>query len=129
MPYLAPHFDYDVFMSYTHGHIHGVADPPLRLWSQALIERLKADIASLFTEFDELKFWDDRSIDPTAAMTDELRKKVERSCLLLIVMSPRYLASAWCTDELTWFERQFAERRKGPGRVFIVRAVSTDRNK
>jgi hypothetical protein len=44
-------------------------------------------------------------------------------------MSPRYLASAWCTDELTWFERQFAERRNGLGRAFIVRAVSTDRNK
>jgi hypothetical protein len=76
-----------------------------------------------------LKIWDDRSIDPTAALTDELRNTVEKSCLLLIVMSPRYMASAWCTDELTWFEQQFAERRNGLGRVFIVRAVSTDRNK
>src|SRR5215211_4268608 len=129
MPYLAPYFSYDVFMSYAHGQVPGVADPPLKRWSQALIDRLKADIASLFTEFDELKIWDDRSIDPTAALTDELCKNVEGSCLLLIVMSPRYLASAWCTDELTWFEQQFAERRKGPGRVFIVRAVSTNRNK
>ena len=129
MPYLAPQFDYDVFISYAHGLVRGVADPPLKRWSQAMIDRLKADIASLFTDFDELMIWDDRSIDPTAALTDLLRNKVERSCLLLIVMSPRYLASAWCTDELTWFERQFAERRKGMGRVFIVRAVSTDCNK
>jgi TIR domain len=127
MPYLAPHFDYDVFMSYAHGG-RGAVDPPLRRWSQALIDRLKADILSLFTEFDDLAIWDDRSIDPTAALTEELRNKVERACLLLIVMSPRYLASAWCTDELRWFESQFAERRKGPGRIFIVRAVSTDRN-
>jgi hypothetical protein len=129
MPYLMPQFDYDVFISYAHGHVPGVADPPLKRWSQAMIDRLKADIASLFTDFDELKIWDYRSIDPTAELTDELRNKVERSCLLLIVMSPRYLASAWCKDELTWFERQFAERRKGVGRVFIVRAVSTDSNK
>lgn len=129
MPYFAPYFDYDVFMSYAHGHVAGVSDPPLKRWSQALIDRLNADVLSLFTDFDELTIWDDRNLDPTAALTDELRKKVERSCLLLIVMSPRYLKSAWCTDELTWFERQFAERRKGPGRVFIVRAVSTDRNK
>ena len=128
MPYLAPYFDYDVFMSYAHGHVPGVADLPLRRWSQALIDRLKADIVSLFTEFDELAIWDDRSIDPTAALTEELRNRVERACLLLIVMTPRYLASAWCTDELTWFESQFAERCKGLGRIFIVRAVSTDRN-
>jgi len=129
MPYLAPHFHYDMFMSYAHGHVSGVDDPPLRRWSQAMIDGLKADIGSLFTEFDQLTIWDDRSLDPTAALTDELREKIERSCLLLIVMSPRYLSSAWCTDELTWFAREFAERRKGPGRVFIVRAVSTDANK
>jgi hypothetical protein len=62
-------------------------------------------------------------------LTDQLRTTVERSCLLLIVMSPRYLASAWCKDELAWFEGQFVERRKGLGRVFIVRAVSTDESK
>jgi hypothetical protein len=129
MPYLAPHFHYDMFMSYAHGHVPGVDDPPLRRWSQAMIDGLKADIGSLFTEFDQLTIWDDRSLDPTAALTDELREKIERSCLLLIVMSPRYLSSAWCTDELTWFAREFAERRKGPGRVFIVRAVSTDADK
>lgn len=129
MSYLAPHFDYDVFVSYAHGHVPGVDDPPLKRWSQALIDSLKADIGSLFSDFDELTIWDDRSLDPTAALTGELRKKVERSCLLLIVMSPRYLSSAWCTDELAWFEREFAERRKGPGRVFIVRAVSTNPKK
>src|SRR5262245_56244444 len=79
MPYLAPHFDYDVFMSYAHG-VPGAVDPPLRRWSQALIDRLKADILSLFTEFDDLAIWDDRSIDPTAALTEELRNKVERAC-------------------------------------------------
>src|SRR5262249_7607289 len=114
MPYLAPHFHYDMFMSYAHGHVPGVDDPPLRRWSQAMIDGLKADIGSLFTEFDQLTIWDDRSLDPTAALTDELREKIERSCLLLIVMSPRYLGSGWCTDELTWFAREFAERRKGP---------------
>jgi hypothetical protein len=136
MPYLAPHFHHDVFMSYAHGHIPGVLSSnsevlvdPLKRWSQALIDKLREDLGSLFTEFDELDIWDDRSIDPTAPMTDELRNKVKNSCLLLIMMSPRYLASAWCTDELTWFEHQFTERRKGLGRVFIVRAVSTDCNK
>jgi TIR domain len=127
--YLSPDFDFDVFMSYSHGHVPGVKNPQLRRWSQAMIDSLKANIGSLFTEFDKLTIWDDRSLDPTAAITNELRKTVQRSCLLLIVMSPRYLSSAWCTDEVAWFEHEFAERRKGVGRIFIVRAVSTDPNK
>jgi hypothetical protein len=94
MSYLASHFDYDVFMSYAHGHMPGTADPPLKRWSLAMIDKLKEDLGSLFTEFDELKIWDDRSLDPTARLTDELRTTVEQCCLLLIVMSPRYLASA-----------------------------------
>jgi TIR domain-containing protein len=119
MPYLAPHFHYDMFMSYAHGHVPGVDDPPLRRWSQAMIAALKADIGSLFTEFDQLTIWDDRSLDPTAALTDELREKIERSCLLLIVMSPRYLSSAWCTDELTWFAREFASTEVSTAVVYL----------
>ena len=84
MAYLSPHFDHDVFMSYAHGRGRA-ADPPLRRWSQALIDCLVDDFGSLFTEFDKLTIWDDRSLDPTAALTDEIRKNVERSCLLLIV--------------------------------------------
>jgi hypothetical protein len=74
MPYLAPNFDYDMFVSYAHGHVPGVDDPPLRRWSQAMIDGLKADIGSLFTEFDQLTISDDRGLDPTAALTDELRE-------------------------------------------------------
>src|SRR5262245_24652430 len=129
MAYRSPRFDCDVFMSYAHGASPGVENPPLRRWSWAMIDSLKAEIGSLFTDFDGLKIWDDRSLDPTAALTDELRKTVQRSCLLLIVMSPRYLRSACCTDERAWFEHEFAERRKGLGRIFVVRAVSTDPNK
>jgi hypothetical protein len=36
-------------------------------------------------------------------LTDNLKRKVERSALLLVVMSPFYLGSAWCGDEVNWF--------------------------
>jgi hypothetical protein len=125
MPYLVPDFDHDVFMSYAHGQLDGYPDAPLRDWSQKFIDHLRAETYALRPDIGEVTFCDDRSVDPTAALTDDIKVKVERSGVLLIIMSPAYLLSKWCTDELDWFKAQFMGRRRSPGRVFVVRAVST----
>jgi TIR domain len=126
MPYLAPRFDHDVFMSYAHGRRPGRSDAPLRNWSQKFIDLLGNEIYALRPDIGAVHFWDDRNIDLTAALTEELKFKVERSGLLLIMMSPAYLSSEWCTKELDWFKEQFLGRRRSPGRVFVIRAVSTN---
>ena len=125
--YLAPHFDPDVFVSYSHG---APRDPesPLKRWAQALVRRLESQLRALDTEFDELNLWIDRQIDPTALLTDELKGKVSASGILMIVMSKRYLASDWCKDELGWFHEQVQGRTVAGGRVFIIRAQETDTN-
>jgi hypothetical protein len=87
---------------------------------------LRADIYALQPELSAVRFWDDRNVDPTAALTQDIKEKVERSGVLLIMMSPRYLASDWCKNELHWFKVQFEGRHRSPGRVFVVRAVSTN---
>ena len=63
---------------------------------------------------------------PTLFLTDELRAKVTYSGILMIVMSPRYLTSAWCKDELEWFKQQVLGRARDQGRVFVIRALHTD---
>ena len=73
--------------------------------------------------------WWDEDLDPTAQLTPELKAKVKSSGILLIVMSPLYLASCWCKDELTWFSEQIQDRLQDPERVFIIRAVRTDESK
>jgi hypothetical protein len=123
MAYLSPRFDYDVFVSYSHGDPMRTGKSPLKTWSHALIEALIADITSLSDEFDKLAVWYDRELDPTLQLTNELRSKVKVAAVLMILMSPRYLKSAWCGDERTWFREQIEDRE---GRVFIVRAVPTD---
>ena len=90
MPYLAPHFDPDVFVSYSHGAPSGGV-APLRDWSRDLVEKLKAGIRALKTEFDGLEVWMDPDIDPTALLTDELKSKAGTCGVLMIVMSERYL--------------------------------------
>ena len=126
MAYLAPHFDPDVFVSYSHGDPRGGGGSPLKEWTQALIRRLERQILSLDTEFDELNLWIDEQKDPTAHLTEELRAKVGASGVLMIVMSKRYLQSSWCRDELEWFRKQIEERAADSGRVFVIRAQSTD---
>jgi TIR domain len=126
MAYLEPHFDPDVFVSYSHGDPRGAGKSPLRDWTHALIGKLKSQILSLDTEFDDLNVWVDENIDPTAHLTEELRGKVGASGVLLIVMTKRYLGSSWCRDELEWFRKQIQDRAGDQGRVFVIRAQPTD---
>jgi hypothetical protein len=126
MPYLAPYFEHDVFMSYAHGRLPGTPFAPLRTWSQKFIDLLRADIYALRPDLGAVDFWDDRDVDPTAALTGEIKQHAEKSGLLLIMMSTSYLQSKWCKDELEWFKGQFLGRRGSPGRVFVIRAVSTN---
>jgi hypothetical protein len=125
MPYLAPHFDPDVFVSYSHGDPVGNR-APLREWTLALIRLLKDQLHSLEPDFKHLHLWVDAENDPTAKLTDELRKIVSASGVLMIVMSKHYLGSSWCQDELDWFRKQIEARPGESGRVFVLRAQDTD---
>jgi hypothetical protein len=125
VPYLEPHFDPDVFVSYSHGRPSG-SRAPLRDWTHALIVRLKDGLRDLRAEFDDLDIWMDPDIDPTAQLTDELKRKAGACGLLMIVVSERYLKSRWCHDELEWFKQQIKDRTGPGGRVFVIKAQQTD---
>ena len=124
MAFLAPHFDFDVFVSYSQGDPSRMGSE-LKNWTRKLINDIRDDIQSTDTEFDELAIWYDEKIDPTADLSDTLRAHVRSSGILLIVMSPRYLKSRWCTDELDWFREQIQDRSRDQGRVFVVRGLRT----
>ncbi len=127
MSYLAPRFDPDIFVSYSHGAPVG-GRAPLRDWSRDLVGRLKDGLHALKTEFTGLSVWMDPDLDPTALLTDDLRAKASRCGVLMIVMSERYLESSWCKDELEWFKAQILDRAGPDGRVFVIKAQRTDTN-
>jgi len=77
-------------------------------------------------ELQHLNIWRDERIDPTMFLTDEIRRNVRASGILLVVMSAWYLASAWCKDEREWFREQVQDRSRDQGRVFVIRALHTD---
>jgi hypothetical protein len=129
MAYLAPYFEADAFVSYSHGDPLGQGDAPLKQWTFTLIQKLEREIRSIDPEFAHVILWRDEHVDPTMHLTPALRGKVSASCILLIVMSRYYLASSWCKDELDWFARQIRDRSLDQGRVFILRAQPTDASK
>jgi len=127
MAYLAPHFEADVFVSYSQGDPRGQGNAPLKQWTLALIKKLEREIRSVDPDLADVVLWRDELIDPTLQLTLALRDKVSASCILLIVMSRYYLASSWCKDEAQWFAEQIRDRREG--RVFLLRAQPTDKSK
>ena len=129
MCYLSPDFEHDVFVSFSHGDPRGTGKSPLKEWTFELLSELESDILSIDPEFSELDIWRDKMLDPTVMLTPELKAKVKSSGILFIVMSPHYLKSRWCSDELTWFRKQIQDRAQDPERVFIIRAVRTDESK
>ncbi len=129
MAFLAGEFLHDVFVSYSHGDPHGERDTPLKYWTGEFIRALGATIRSTDPELRGLDIWFDAHFDPTRHLTDELRRRVKSSGILMVIMTPAYLESGWCRDELAWFEEQVADRKREAGRIFVIHALATDRAK
>ena len=115
MAYLTPHFDPDVFVSYSHGDPH---------WRRCAVAGLDTGAHPQAGELDfgrskqnsttSTSGWTPKSIRP---LTDPRVEGKGRRCgVLMIVMSKRYLKSSWCRDELEWFREQSrAGRAKAAG--------------
>ena len=126
MAYLAPHFDFDAFISYSHGDPLGLGGSPLKQRTLALIQEIENEIRASDPEFAHINLWRDVQLDPTLHLTPSLRETVTASFILLIVMSKYYLSSLWCKDELEWFRAQISDRKRDQGRFFVIRAQPTD---
>jgi hypothetical protein len=132
MPYLR-NFEHDVFVSYGHGPktlgYNGDGNDFVREWTQAFVDSLTAHVALILGTKDperRVRIWMDPALEGNQPLGENLKSKVQRSALLLVVMSPFYLQSGWCGRELDWF----AEKAGNEGaRVFVIRAFGTDETK
>jgi hypothetical protein len=121
MGYLS-NYEHDIFVSYAHSDF-------LNLWSVRLIQEVRQFVAGELglREDEHLDLWWDYKIAGNQPLTAELRRKVARSGLLLVLMSDWYLDSSWCRDELEWFLNTIRQERAGRP-VFVVRVRETDHN-
>jgi hypothetical protein len=132
MAYLAPDFQHDLFISYSHGDFDHTGSSPLKEWSEEWVSALSYELQwnkefkttlNIFRDEDHRP---DRGLDPTAPLTDELRSRIKQSALLAVLICEPYLGSRWCGEEFkAWQEAHGLESVRTQGRVFPIRVAPT----
>jgi hypothetical protein len=133
MAQLAPEFLHDVFVSYSHADPERIGSSLLKDWSLAFARELESELrltpglSNTSVKIDagsrsEEKF---NAADP---LTVQVRTAVSGSAFLLILMSPHYVNSRWCTDERFWWLNQSSKQPfpEVGSRVFVARIWPTD---
>jgi TIR domain len=116
-------YKHDIFVSYAH-------EDELGNWTVTLHEDLRRALNLIL--YSKLKgtsvdVWIDEILRNNLPLTDQLKSLVEGSALLLVIMSPYYLASSWCGREVEWFSSAARSRIAPHQRIFVVHAMPTDR--
>jgi hypothetical protein len=134
-------YTHDVFVSYAHGpeaqsRYHGERHNLLTDWTHCFVDDLTAqiDISLSQVGFDgqerpSVAFFMDNDLKGSGSLTGNIKAAVQESALLLVVMSPLYLQSKWCTDEIDWFLAAGADDNPELhrfNRTFVVRAFPTE---
>lgn len=94
----------EVFISYSHK-------------DENLKEELEVHLASLIREA-KIKPWQDRDIEAGEEWDDEIRKNLETAQIILLLITPRFLASRYCFDEET--QRALERHEAGTARVIPI---------
>ena len=109
----SPH---DIFVSYAHvdnellpGESEG--------WVTQLISTLEVYLRQKFGRREKYKLWRDPDLSGNFPVTPEILDIVRESQIIILVLSPGYVSSQWCLDELETFVET---RGIDSGRVFVV---------
>jgi hypothetical protein len=124
MPYLSsPDYDFNIFVSYA--HVDDQLLPPARQgWVTTFTNCVKTKLAQKLGRNDAYGLWMDHELRGGQPITPHILDKVQRSAMLLLVLSPGYIASTWCQRELETFAGFIA---KGQARrVFVVELDPVD---
>ncbi|MEK7990639.1 MAG: toll/interleukin-1 receptor domain-containing protein [Thiotrichaceae bacterium] len=116
MPSFVDDYQYDIFVSYAH-----VDNDPLpgaeQGWISTLINGLRNHLGQKLGRADAYQLWLDTHEPVNAQLISRRQQYVSESALLLIILSPAYLASDCCMNELNQF---IAQAGIAEGRVFII---------
>lgn len=95
-----PGFSNDLFISYSHIDDQAVDGPG---WVSDFHRRLVIEVEEELGA--KVHVWRDKRISGATDFTKDLDKQVRGSAMLLAILSPSYVNSAWCDWELTGFAR------------------------
>lgn len=105
MSYIGDPYKYDVFVSYPHAVEALGGRVTLREWSRGVTDAILEYVTMSLAEEqgnDKLAYYLDRDRAVSAMpLTDTLEEAIQKSAVLIILMSPYY--KNWCLKELEWF--------------------------
>jgi hypothetical protein len=110
-------YDYDIFVSYAHVDDQ-LLPPAAQGWVTTFATCVKTKLAQKLGRSDAYALWMDYELRGGEAITPSILEKVGRSAMLLVVLSPGYVASDWCLKELETFAGFMSEDQSR--RVFVV---------
>jgi len=114
-----PGFGHDIFVSYA--HVDDVSETTGSAgWIASLIDLLEKRIAQLIGRSDAFSIWKDEQLARDAHFDAQLKKAIQETATFLIIVSPAYLASEWCTRERETFLKLVDDRLRGKSRVFVI---------
>jgi TIR domain. len=125
MSYL-PGFEYDIFISYSHKDNEPILEEQ-RGWVDSFEQTLRVLLHQLLGA--EVTIWrDKRQLRGNDYFDEEILAQLRRSALFLAIVSPGYLNSQWCRQELAEFCK-VAEATNGlrlANRSRIFKVLKTD---
>jgi hypothetical protein len=120
-----PGYEHDVFVSYAH-----VDDEPeageTNGWVTTLVSTLKKRLAQKLGRSDACALWMDHELLGHAGVSQQITDALERTATLVVILSPGYLASAWCQREVSAFLGHLSKRRESSSQIFVVRRDKID---
>jgi hypothetical protein len=120
-----PRFEEDALISYGHIDNKPLEDEE-RGWVDNLHERLEYRLGELLGH--RPRIWRDPRLPGNVYFADTLADRLAKTCVLVSVLSPGYLHSAWCMGELREFCRAAAASggvQLAGGRLRVFKVVKT----
>jgi len=96
-------FDFDIFVSYAHVDDEMPLQSNPQGWVTTLTSHLKNKLDQKLGRHEAYALWMDQELRGGQPITPNILAKVQRSAILLVVLSPGYVASEWCRRELDTF--------------------------
>jgi hypothetical protein len=101
-------------------------------WTRRLVDDLTAQIDDNLGRYGDasgINVFFDPNLEDSDSLTESLKQTIEQSALIFVAMSPLYLKSSRCTEEIKWFSSARSEdspELRRFNRIFVARIIPTD---
>lgn len=115
-----PGYEHDIFVSYA--HVDNQPAPGVETgWVSTLVDGVRAYLAQKLGRAEAFDLWRDPRLSAHEPLTPAILNTVEKTAVMVVILSPGYLASEWCGRECDkFFKKMASEGARSGGRVFVV---------